>query len=68
LREMTHLFVVPAKSLPPNALIGGGNPAAFVAQFQHFQRHWIPASAGMTHHPFATSAPLRAPLVDGCVS
>jgi hypothetical protein len=36
------LGVIPAKSLPSNGVIGGGNPAACVG------RHWAPAFAGAT--------------------
>src|SRR5450755_5058810 len=42
-----------------------GNPVAFVALLEGFQRHWIPASAGMTRL-FPIAATLRVLLLDAC--
>jgi hypothetical protein len=44
-----------------------GNPAAFVERPQRFQRHWIPAFAGMTRL-FPVAATLCVLLLDGCAA
>jgi hypothetical protein len=55
---MTHPFVVPAQA-------GTQWRSANLRGIS--SRHWIPASAGMTH-PLAKAAALRAPALGGCVS